>query len=321
MQYFLFILGFVLLVKGADYLIEGGVKLASIFMVSPLFIGLTVASIGTSAPELAVSLNAALSSHPTISFGNILGSNIANIGLIIGVTALIFALPVKESTVRREIPYNLFVVVILLLLLRDDVFFGKIPMLSRIDGYILLLFFLVYVYYLYRMARSDRREFRINDEVENSKPTRKEILIAFVMTAGGILGIVFGSRLAVDNAVKIAEEIGVSETLISVTMVALGTSLPEAVTSFVAARRGHWDIAVGNVVGSNLFNILLVLGLTSAVTPIRFSLYALPDLYIVMGITCFFLVFFYTRRKISKKEGLILFLFYLAYIAYVLIRK
>lgn len=321
MIYLFILIGFILLMKGADYLIDGGVKIATIFGVSPLFIGLSIAAIGTSAPEAAVSIKAAVIAHSTISFGNILGSNIANIGLVVGLSALLYTLSGRLSTIKNELPYSLFITFILLLLVRDDWFGNNILVLSRIDGGVLIIFFFIYLVYLYRMAISDRKKLLLDRDLSSIKHSKKELLKASCLTIGGIIGVVFGAKLVVDNAIDLAQSWGVSETMISVTIIALGTSLPEMVTSITAVRKGRCDIAIGNVVGSNIFNILFVLGITSLIRPIQFSLVAFVDLIIVISVTVLILIFIFTSRIISKKEGGVLLLFYLAYIVFVILRR
>lgn len=321
MSYLLLLVGFILLVKGADYLIDGGTELSTLFGVSPLFIGLAVTSIGTSAPEAAVSIKAAIISHPSISFGNILGSNIANIGLVLGLAALLYTLPTRNSTIKKELPFSLFITFVLLLLLRDDWFFKGIPSLSRIDGAILLGFFSLFLFYLYRMALSDRKKLLIEKNISHIEYSKRELLKASLITIIGITGIILGGHLVVNNAIIIARSLGVSETLISVTIVALGTSLPEMVTSLMAVKKNKWDIAIGNVVGSNIFNILFVLGLSSIIRPIQFSTIAFPDLLIVIGISIILLPFIHTRHRLSRKEGGVLLLIYIAYIVFAVLRR
>lgn len=321
MIYLLLLIGIALLVKGADYMIDGAVELAKIFGFSSLFIGLSVTALGTSAPEAAVSIKAALSSYPSISFGNVLGSNIANIGLVIGLGALIWTVQARESTIKKETPFCLFVVILTLFLVRDDWYGRGETYLSRLDGMILLILFALYVHYLYSMAKKDRRLFFLNVDAQEMKHSKKEILKASILTVIGIGGVLFGAHLIVDNAAIIARRLGVSEILISVTIIAVGTSLPEAATSLSAMKKGESDIAIGNVVGSNIFNILFVLGLTSVLRPIKFPLLAFTDLLIGIGISVVFLLFAYTKSKISRKEGAMLFLFYIFYIVYVIIRK
>ncbi|MCK4420777.1 sodium:calcium antiporter, partial [candidate division WOR-3 bacterium] len=209
----------------------------------------------------------------------------------------------------------------LLLLLRDDWFFKGIPSLSRIDGAILLGFFSLFLFYLYRMALSDRKKLLIEKNISHIEYSKRELLKASLITIIGITGIILGGHLVVNNAIIIARSLGVSETLISVTIVALGTSLPEMVTSLMAVKKNKWDIAIGNVVGSNIFNILFVLGLSSIIRPIQFSTIAFPDLLIVIGISIILLPFIHTRHRLSRKEGGVLLLIYIAYIVFAVLRR
>jgi cation:H+ antiporter len=321
MNYLLLIIGMILLVKGADYMINGAVGLSAIFGLSSLFIGLSVTALGTSAPEAAVSIKAALSSYPSISFGNILGSNIANIGLVVGLGALLWTIKAGESTIKKEMPFCLIVAVLSLLLVCDNWYGRAEPALSRLDGVILLFLFSLYVCYLYFMARKDRRNFCLNDESQEIKRPGREIFKASLFLVLGIAGVLIGAHLIVNNSVIIARQLGVSEILIGVTVIALGTSLPEMATSLAAMKKGEPDIAIGNVVGSNIFNILFVLGLTSTIRPIGFPLLAFKDILIVVVITAVLFAFAYTDSKISKKEGGVLLLFYVLYIVFVIIRK
>ena len=321
MSYFLLVLGIILLVKGADAMIDGAVELASIFGLSPLFIGLSITAFGTSAPEAAVSIKATISSYPSISFGNVLGSNIANIGLVLGLGALIWSLTAKKSTVKWEIPFCLMISILIIFLVHDDWYGTGGNYLSRFDGIFLLVLLFLYISYLYSMARKDRRDFRLNTDLTKIEHSKKQIFKASILSLIGIAGILIGAHLIVDNAVIIAERLGISEILISVTIIALGTSLPEAATSLTAMKKGESDIAIGNVVGSNIFNILFVLGITSTIQPIKFPLLASKDLLIAAGISAILLVFGYTKNKISKKEGGILLLLYILYITFVIIRK
>jgi len=302
-------------------MIDGAVEIAAIFGLSPLFIGLSITAFGTSAPEAAVSIKAAISSYPSISFGNVLGSNVANIGLVLGLGALIWSITAKKTTIKWEIPFCLMISVLTIFLVRDDWYGTGDNYLSRFDGIFLLILFFLYVSYLYSMARKDRRNFRLNKDLTNIGHSNKQIFKASILSLIGIAGVLLGAHFIVDNAVIIAKRLGISEILISVTIIALGTSLPEAATSLTAMKKGKSDIAIGNVVGSNIFNILLVLGITSTIQPIKFPLLASTDLLIVIGISAILLIFGYTRNKISKKEGGILLLLYILYITFVIIRK
>jgi len=302
-------------------MIDGAVEIATIFGLSPLFIGLSITALGTSAPEAAVSIKAVISSYPSISFGNVLGSNVANIGLVLGLGALIWSLTAKKSTIKWEIPFCLMISILTIFLVRDDWYGTGDNYLSRFDGIFLLILFFLYVSYLYSMARKDRRNFRLNTDLTNIEYSNKQIFKASILSLIGIAGVLLGAHLIVDNAVIIAKRLGISEILISVTIIALGTSLPEAATSLTAMKKGKSDIAIGNVAGSNIFNILFVLGITSTIQPIKFPLLAFTDLLIVTGISAILLIFGYTRNKISKKEGGILLLLYILYIIFVIIRK
>jgi cation:H+ antiporter len=321
MNYLLLIIGIALLVKGADCMIDGAVELSAIFGVSSLFIGLSITALGTSAPEAAVSIKAAISSYPSISFGNILGSNIANIGLIVGLGALVWTIKARESTKKIEAPFSLMVVFLTVLLVRDD-WYGKGKLiLSRLDGIILLILFFLYLCYLYSMARKDRRVFYLNTDLPKVERSKREMFKASVSLIIGIAGVLIGAHLIVDNSAIIARKLGVSEILISVTVIALGTSLPEMAVSLASIKKGEPDIAIGNIVGSNIFNILFVLGLTAALSPIEFPLLAFKDLLVVAGMSAVLFAFAYTGSKISKKEGGILLLFYMLYVVFVIVRR
>jgi cation:H+ antiporter len=319
LPYLLLAAGFVLLVKGADYLVKGGSELSTLVGVSPLFIGLAVAALGTSAPEAAVSIKAALSGHSAISVGNILGSNVANFGLALGLAAAVHRLPCSASTLWKEIPYSLLAAVVLLLGGMNA--FAGGSGISRPEGLLLLAMFGLYLYYLMAMASADRRAAFLDADVDDPGGSRGEAAKAFGMTVGGIAAVIFGGHLAVDNAVTIAVRWGVSETLVSVTIVALGTSLPEVVTTLTAVGRGEYDIALGNAVGSNIFNILFVLGVTAAIRPVRFDPKMTPDLLFIMGVTVLLFLFLLRRRKLERWQGLTLVGFYAVYIAFVIARR
>ena len=328
-SYALLVVGFVLLVFGGDYLIKGGSRLSALLGVSPLLIGLGIAAFGTSAPEAAVSIKAAISGHSAVSIGNILGSNIANIGLAIGLALLVFGIKETHRQIWKESVFGLLAT-LLLLTLSVAAFsrYGDYG-LNTVGGFILLFFFAGYLYYLFRMSVSDKKKSRDEEqEVIENRPL--EYVKSSAMTIGGIAGVIFGGSFVVDNAVTIAQSWGVSETLISVTIVALGTSLPEIVVSVMAVRKNHWDMALGNILGSNLFNILFVLGTTATIKPMEFSAFhsmVLPDLLIALGITL--LLFFIVIQKKrsgsalwkSRMQGLVLLLTYAAYMVFAIIRK
>jgi len=305
------VIGFIILIKGADLFVDGASGVAGNFKVSKMLIGLTIVAFGTSAPELAVSVKSLLVGSGDIVLGNVIGSNILNILLILGVSSLFHSLNVKNNTVKKELPITLMITMAFSVLLLDN-FFDKsmVNSFTRGDGIILLLFFGVFMYYLIKMARS-----RSDSSEEEKYPTmRKSILITII----GLLGIVLGSHFAVEGATGLAKAMGISERIISLTIIALGTSLPELVTSVTATRKGEYDIAIGNVVGSNIFNIGIVIGLPIAIMggigEINFSYIDL----ITMIISSFLLfIFSFNNRKISKKEGIIFLIIFILYYSYV----
>lgn len=316
--------GFMLLIKGADYLVEGSSSIARRLGVSTLVIGLTVVAFGTSAPELVVNILSATSGRTELAFGNINGSNIANILLILGAAALFARIPVKSQTVIKEIPFMLLSGFVLLVITADVWLEGAaVNQISRIDGIVLLSFFVIFMYYLWLSTRETKAGAKVEKE-------KKSFGVAAALTVMGLAGLVIGGYLAVEGASGIARMLGASETLIGLTIVALGTSLPELVAAVTAARKGETDLAIGNVVGSNVFNILLVLGITSTITPVPVSAAAQMDAvvaFLAMTIL-FFAIFNIERDKQGRREspdiekpGAIFFLLmYVAYIVYIVIR-
>ena len=251
---FLLIIGFVVLIKGADIFVDGASGIATNFKVSKMLIGLTIVSFGTSAPEFAVSVKSIISHNGDIVLGNVIGSNILNILLILGVSALIHSLNVKNATVKKELPITLLITTLFAVLLSDSLFDKNVVnAFTRSDGIVLVLFFLVFIYYLIKMSRNKVEE---DNEIKDIPLIR-----AILYTIIGIVGIVFGSNFVVESATNIAQILGVSARMISLTIIALGTSLPELVTSATATKKGEYDIAIGNVVGSNIFNIGMVIGI------------------------------------------------------------
>jgi len=318
------IVGIVFLIKGADYLVDGASSIAQKFGVSTLVIGLTVVAFGTSAPELAVNVLSAFSGSADIALGNINGSNIANILLILGITALFSRIPVKSRTVIKEIPFMLLGGVMLIVLMLDQVLTGTIAMLSVSDGIVLLGFFAIFMYYLMLSVRDTKG----GASVEEPKHT---ILVASLFTLLGLAGLVGGGQLTVNGAVSIAEGLGVSQALIAVTLVAIGTSLPELVTSVIAAKKGHTDLAIGGVVGSNIFNILFVLGTTATVStvPIAVSRANIIDAIIALSVMVLLLVGLFISKRhgckkathvLTKQEGVLFVALYIAYIVYTVLR-
>ncbi len=315
MTYFLFLIGFVFLIKGADLLVDGSSTIAKRFGVSDLIIGLTIVSFGTSAPELMVNILAALRGAGDIAVGSIVGSNISNIFLILGVSAMIMPLAVKRQTTWKEIPLNLLAAVVLFLVANDVLIDGSdASILTRIDGFVMICFFLVFIYYTFHLARSEKNDIE--------KAPKRALWLSLVMTLIGIVGLALGGKWVVDSAQTIATSLGLSEALIGLTVVALGTSLPELATSAVAAYKGNTDIAVGNVVGSNIFNIFWVLGLSSVIRPIEFSDKINADILIYVVATILLFLFSFTggHHKITRKEGFQFLIAYVAYMVFLVLR-
>lgn len=315
----LVIIGFLFLIKGSDYMVDGASSIARRLRVSQVIIGLTIVAMGTSAPELVVSLFSALNGSAQVAVGNIMGSTIANVLLIGGVAAMVAPLTMKENTVWRELPYSLLAVLAMGLLANDRLFeeAGE-SILTRSDGLVLLLFFLVFLNYLFVTAHNDRKRNTIHvDEIE-AMPYLK----SFILVVVGITGLILGGQITIQGAVGIAELFGLSENLIGLTIIAIGTSLPELVASVVASRKGNTDIAIGNIVGSNIFNILWTLGLTSFMTPIAFSVDNSLDVsFAMMAILLMFtLLWNGERHKIDRWQGVILLFVYISYLGYVIVR-
>ena len=300
----LLILGFVMLIKGADWFVDGAAGIAARFGIPQLVIGLTIVAMGTSAPEAAVSITAAKMGNAGITIGNILGSNILNVLLILGITAAITTVAVQKSTVRLEMPFMHVITIVLAVLGFTG---GEIVLW---EGIVLWALFLVYLGYLFRMAKNGNAE----EEQAERQPLWKQILMLII----GIICIVSGSDLTVDNATIIAEALGMDDRLIGLTIVAFGTSLPELVTSAMAAKKGNADIAIGNIVGSNIFNILFVVGTTAMITPVAFAHGFLIDSAIALaaGLILWFGVM--KEQKLKKTLGIVMLIGYAVYFVYLL---
>jgi cation:H+ antiporter len=307
LQISLLILGFVVLIKGADWLVNGASSLAKKHNVSDLAIGLTVVAFGTSAPEMVVNIFASLQNHQEIVFGNIIGSNNFNLFVILGIAGLITPLVVQSSTVRREIPLS-FIAIILLFFLANDFLLPDRQVLSRFDGVILLAMFGLFLLYVYRQLKADPAEMEDLDLVHSHGKIWLLILI-------GLAGLVIGGRLVVTSAIEMATAMGVSEKIIGLTIVAAGTSLPELATSMVAALKKNNDIAVGNIIGSNIFNIFLILGVSSLIRPLGFDASFNTDLYLLSLGTIVLLVFMFTgkKKKLDRWEAALLLAVYIVY--------
>lgn len=302
----LLVIGFVMLIKGADIFVEGAAGIAAKFGIPQLVIGLTIVAMGTSAPEAAVSIAAAFKGTADITIGNVVGSNIMNILVILGVTALIVAVAVQQSTVRYEIPFVILVTIVLLVMGALD---GKI---GRLDGVILWALFIVYLIYLFLMAKHGREE----EETQMDAPVWK--LLLFVVIGAAL--IVIGADVSVDAASEIARVIGLSERFIGLTIVALGTSLPELCTSVVAARKGNADLAIGNIVGSNIFNILFVVGTTALIIPVPFNSAFVVDTAVAIGAAVLLWVCVFRKKKLTRPGGILMLAAYAGYFAYLMMK-
>ena len=308
---FLLVIGFVILIKGADIFVDGASSVAGNFKISKMLIGLTIVSFGTSAPEFAVSIKSLLSNNGDIVLGNVIGSNILNILLILGLSALVHPLRVTNNTVKKEIPLTLLITLMFSVLLSDNLLDGRINSFTRSDGIVIVITFMVFIYYLFSMMRN-------KTEQDNSEENYLKMSKAIIYTILGIIAIILGSNFVVDNASIIAKNIGISERLIALTIVALGTSLPELVTSVTATKKGEYDIAIGNVVGSNIFNIGVVTGVPIAIlggiNKINFNVY---DIFVLLITVILLFIFSFKDRKISKFEGFIFICIFLVYYSYV----
>ena len=310
-QVALLIIGFILLMKGADVFVECVSKVAEMFHIPQIVIGLTIVAFGTSAPEAAVSIASAFKGTAGIAIGNIIGSNIANVLLILGMSGVIGSLVIKKNTYKIETP---FVILITIVLLTLGYFDGNI---SRLDGVVLWIFFLLFLFYLYRLTKQGE-DSAIDDVPELDENDRLWKLILMIVL--GIACVVIGSQVTVDAASAIAKEFGVSERIIGLTIVSIGTSLPELVTSVNASFKGKTDIAIGNIIGSNIFNILFVLGTASLVSPqaIPFASNFLVDGIISIGAILLFMLFIGKDMKLKRYGAFVMLLSYVAYIFYIL---
>ena len=303
LQCFLLALGFLMLVKGADWFVDGAAGIADRFGVPQLIIGLTIVAMGTSAPEAAVSITAGLKNNAGITIGNIVGSNILNILIILGITSLIVAVAVANSTIRYEIPFMLFITVLLL----GMGYSGQ--KISFWEGIVLWIVFLFYLGYLFVMAKKKQED----QSQEYQKLPIWKLLLAVLV---GLVAVVWGSDITVDAATALAKGFGLSERFIGLTIVALGTSLPELVTSVSAAIKGKADIAIGNIVGSNIFNILFVVGTTALIIPVVFEPKFLIDTFIAFGAGLVLLLCVARRKKLVRMHGVIMLIGYIAYFIY-----
>lgn len=315
LELFLLIVGFIILVKGADLLVSGASSIAKKFNISNLAIGLTVVSLGTSAPELLVNIMSATKGYNDAAFGNILGSNNFNLLLILGISGIIFPLVVQRKTVQYEVPISIAAVILLYVLVNDQLIWGGTTnSLSRLDALILISLFGVFMLYIVRTMKSTSDY----DEGEPIKMYRTSLSVGYIFL--GLAMLLGGGKLAVDNAVYIAQFFGLSERIIGLTVLAAGTSLPELATSAVAAFRKNTDIAIGNVVGSNIFNICLILGTTGLISPMHYNTALNFDIGVVFVASMALMIFMFTlgQRKLDRWEAIMLFFGYITYTIYLI---
>lgn len=306
----LLVIGFVLLIKGADFFVEGSSSVAKMLKVPSIIIGLTIVAMGTSLPETAVSVTASLTDNNALAVSNAVGSNIFNLMVVCGFCALFNPLAVEKSTLKKEFPFSVFCAALLLVC-------GYIAMeLGHADGGILLVFFICFLVWMVTSALKARANAGGDKEDEKTLPIWKCII--FII--GGIIAIKFGGDFVVDGASTIATKMKLDPNLIGLTIVALGTSLPELVTSVVAARKNELDMALGNVIGSNIFNILFVLGIAAAISPITFIMENVVDIAILIAMSLLVWIFGWTKQKIERREGVIMLVLYAVYLVYICMR-
>lgn len=317
MKYLLLLIGFILLIKSADFFVDGSSSIAKTLKIPTIVIGLTIVAFGTSAPEAAVSISAALKGQNDIAIANAVGSNIFNLLGVLGISAILSPVKVQKNTIVKEFPFAILASLSLLILSYDIKFQGyNENVLTRSDGLMLFALFLIFMYYLLELALSSKEEMKV-EKGSSKEPIAKSILISII----GIIGIIIGGNLVVDSARDIALTLGMSENLIGLTIVSIGTSLPEFVTSVIAAKKGESDIVIGNIIGSNIFNILFVLGISSIIHSINVTPIVYFDMIIMLVFTVITYIFAVTKKKVTKFEGIILTTTYLLYMIFIIIRQ
>jgi cation:H+ antiporter len=312
LTYVLFVIGFIILIKGADLLVDGAASVAKKFNISSIVIGLTIVAFGTSAPEFVVNIFASIKGNSEIAIGNILGSNIVNIFFILGISAVIYPIVAKENTAWKEIPLSLLAAIVLGVLANDALIDGgSFSGLTRIDGIVLLSFFIIFMYYTFGISKVTGDEENIEIKLLSSGK-------AAIFILGGLTGLIVGGKWIVDGAVKIAELFDVSQSLIGLTVVAIGTSLPELATSAVAAYKKQADIAIGNVIGSNIFNTFWILGVSAVIRPLPFLKASNPDILMnIFASALLFAILFIGKRHIVERwQGYLMIAIYIAYIVF-----
>ena len=317
------VIGFVLLIKGADFFVEGSSSVAKKFHVPAMLIGMTIVAMGTSLPECAVSVTASLANNNSLAVSNVIGSNIFNLMVVCGACALFSPLTIRQDTLKKEFPLSIICAALMLVL-------GYIGMtLGHIDGIIFLVLFVGYLLWMIQSAKKARAAVLSDPtqsgQIEQAEFVEENIAIlptwkSLVFIIGGMIAIKFGGDFVVDGASSIASSMGLSQTLIGLTIVAMGTSLPELVTSLVAAKKGEVDMALGNVIGSDIFNILFVLGIATVISPISFLMENVIDIILLIIMSVIVLAFAWTRQQINRKEGILMLLMYAAYMVYICVR-
>ena len=316
------VIGFILLIKGADFFVEGSSSVAKRLHVPSIIIGLTIVAMGTSLPETAVSVSASLAGNNELAVSNVVGSNIFNLMVVIGVCAMIATVEVARETIRRDIPLSLICAGLLLLLGSIGLGDQAKMTLGHFDGVIFIGLFAGYIFYMIRIALKANKEGK-KVEIEGGSDEEIKLIsvpLSIVFIIGGAAAIAFGGDLTVDAASRIASDLGMTQTLIGLTIVSIGTSLPELVTSIVAARKNEVDMALGNAIGSNVFNILMVLGIASAISPISIITENIIDLCVLIAFTVCVWIFAGSKKKIGRVEGFCMVALYAAYAVYIIIR-
>lgn len=317
------VIGFVLLIKGADFFVEGSSSVAKKFHVPAMLIGMTIVAMGTSLPECAVSVTASLANNNSLAVSNVIGSNIFNLMVVCGACALFSPLTIRQDTLKKEFPLSIICAALMLVL-------GYIGMtLGHIDGIIFLVLFVGYLLWMIQSAKKARAAVLSDPgqsgQIEQAEFVEENIAIlptwkSLIFIIGGMIAIKFGGDFVVDGASSIASSMGLSQTLIGLTIVAMGTSLPELVTSLVASKKGEVDMALGNVIGSDIFNILFVLGIATVISPISFLMENVIDIILLIIMSLIVLAFAWTRQQINRKEGILMLLMYAAYMVYICVR-
>ena len=318
-MYVWLIVGFICLIKGADFFVEGSSSIAKIFNVPTVIIGLTIVAMGTSAPETAVSISAALQGANEIAVSNVVGSNFFNLLMVVGICAILQPINITRPLIKRDYPYSIAATLLLLFFLLIGYIIAGQPVLTRAEGIILLI---VFVSYLLILVRSTLIEIAVGEKVEIEEVNSRSLPVSIIFIVIGLAGVIVGGDLVVDSATAIATQFGMSNTLIGLTVVAFGTSLPELVTSIVAAKKGEADLALGNVIGSNIFNILLVLGISSTVRGITVQFDSLIDTLLLTIVNLIVLLIVLKKKSfIGRSVGITMVSMYLVYTAYIILRN